>query len=143
MPLFPGEHGRVVSKARAVMSVEFVDKLWSVPLAGAVVGRRLAGGHTLRMSDARHLSTVGLYMLTIRLLARCESAVVMRYAAEAPLMAITRRYKNLCSGMSLEHAVANNKQLTNALAWDAHPMCNYGGECLVRCLQTFDAVCVG
>ena len=69
----------------------------------------------MRVSGARHLAEIGFDMLTIQLLARWDSAVIMRYVAEAPLGAITRRYRHLCSGLTLSQALGDTDSLPRTL----------------------------
>jgi hypothetical protein len=90
MPLFPTARGGVPSKAKVVESLEYVMKLMGLRLVGDA-GNRLYGGHSCRVAGARYLASIGVDLLTIQLLGRWGSEVVLRYVADVPLGALTRR----------------------------------------------------
>ena len=92
LPFFPSNDGLVVSKDSVVATMEELAKLLRLPVRSAD-GQKLWGGHTMRVSGAQHLASLGVELVVIALLARWASAIVLRYAAEAPLQKITENYK--------------------------------------------------
>jgi len=62
-----------------------------IPLV-APDGKRAFGGHTFRVSGARHLSYRGLETRIIMLLARWESEIILRYVKDAPLARLADLY---------------------------------------------------
>ena len=55
-------------------------------------GVSLYTGHTFRVSGAQRLAAMGIPEITLKLLARWASDVVLRYAREAPLVNLTKAY---------------------------------------------------
>eukprot|EP00971_Amphidinium_carterae_P255328 5068872-Amphidinium_carterae.1 len=50
------------------------------------------GGHTARVEGARRLTSIGVDMHKVQLLARWASPMILRYAGEAPLDSLTQDY---------------------------------------------------
>ena len=92
LPYFPTATGHVASKDSVVKTFEQLAILLDKPIVSAD-NQRLWGGHTLRVTGAQHLAMLGVELVVIALLARWASAVVLRYAAEAPLSQLTDTYK--------------------------------------------------
>ena len=90
-PLFPDRAGEVVQKRAVVAVIENVASLLGEPLTDEQ-GQRRFGGHSLRVTGARHLAAIGLDISLIQLMARWSSDVVFRYVADAPLQQISRAY---------------------------------------------------
>ena len=84
MPLFPGIGGQHVSTASVVATIEAVAESTGERLVTECGSRRF-GGHTLRVTGARLLASTGVDLLTLQILARWESDIILRYVAEAPL----------------------------------------------------------
>ena len=93
-PLFPNASGEVVAKDRMVDSFEklFVD-------CGGnpknVDGSRYIGGHSARVSGARHWTRLGLDLTSVQLIGRWGSSTILRYVAEVPLEPVMEKVKSL------------------------------------------------
>eukprot|EP00972_Heterocapsa_arctica_P067036 9893137-Heterocapsa_arctica.AAC.1 len=101
MPLFPSEAGSFVAKDAMVDTIREAARAIGLPTL-ALDGSELFGGHTLRVTGARWLAAQGMPLLTIQLLARWASAIIMRYVAEAPLEAVTSEYRRAQASVSLQ-----------------------------------------
>ena len=77
-PLFPNHQGRHCSKASIVATIEAAASGLGEPLLDAE-GRRLFGGHSLRVGGAKWLAEQGVALTTIAELGRWQSQVVERY----------------------------------------------------------------
>ena len=104
-PLFPSATGEFVSKDAMVESIKAVAEGLGLPVLSKE-GRELFGGHSLRITGARWMATRGIPLLTIQLLARWSSSIIMRYVADAPLDAVTDEYRRLNSKLSLKSVLA-------------------------------------
>ena len=91
LPAFPQESGESVSKDWVVKCIEALAVMLGLDVT-APDGKRALGGHTLRVSGARHLSYRGLDTRIIMLIARWEREVILRYVKDAPLT----RLADLC-----------------------------------------------
>ena len=87
-PLFPNEKGEFVAKDLVVKSFKAVASGLNLPVH-TPEGYELWGGHSLRVTGARWLASRGVALLTIQVLARWSSDVVLRYVAETPLQSLT------------------------------------------------------
>ena len=117
LPLFPSSAGQVVSKAAMVATIEAVASRMELPLFDAF-GNRLFGGHTLRVTGAQHMASIGVTMPCIQLLARWDSAVVLRYVAEAPLEALSADYRRSLAGPDLEDMLVRSRSDLESLRRD-------------------------
>jgi len=90
--LYPNAQGITVDKFDVIEMVEFLARKLHLPLVGQD-GRNTYGGHVFRVSGARHLAKKGIAIPVIKLLARWQSDIVMRYLAEAPLLILTEAYR--------------------------------------------------
>jgi len=88
LPFFPTSSGKAVAKAKVVETFERIASVLGEPLKDEQ-GRRRFTGHLLRVLGARMLAAAGIELFKIQLLARWKSPIIMRYAAEAPLQAVT------------------------------------------------------
>ena len=93
-PFFPDGVGNVLEKENVVRAVEELARWLGLPTR-TTEGKNAFGGHVFRVSGARHLASLGLELRLIALHARWQSAVVLRYVSEAPLMRLTECYKAL------------------------------------------------
>ena len=87
-PFFPTSSGGVVAKAKVVETFERIASAFGEPLQYDR-GRRRFTGHLLRVRGAPMLAAAGIEFFKIQLLARWKSPIIMRYAAAAPLQAVT------------------------------------------------------
>jgi len=78
LPAFPQFSGEAVAKEWVVVCLEALAVRLGFCLF-APDGKRAFGGHTFRVSGARHLAYRGLETMIIMLLARWESEVILRY----------------------------------------------------------------
>ena len=88
LPVFPSVDGLPVKKARVVATFECLAYRCQCPLKDAL-GRRAFGGHSARVSGARYLSSIGVELLKISILARWQSEVILRYVGDSPLVSLT------------------------------------------------------
>jgi hypothetical protein len=79
--------GTAVAKVDMVKCIERAAVLCGEPLVDSLGSRRY-GGHSLRVTGAQYLASVGVPLLTIQLLGRWASDIIARYVAEAPLCAL-------------------------------------------------------
>jgi len=91
LPAFPQFSGEAVAKEWVVVCLEALAALLGFFLV-APDGKRAFGGHTLRVSGARHLAYRGLETRIIMLLARWESEVILRYIKDTPLTRLADLY---------------------------------------------------
>jgi hypothetical protein len=92
LPVFPSTAGRFVEKCHVVSAIEAVATVCNEPTVD-VHGSRRFGGHSLRVTGARTLASLGVDINLIKLMARWSSDVVLRYVSEAPLATITEAYR--------------------------------------------------
>jgi len=85
LPLFPQPTGAMVR------TIEKDAELLGEPLRDQQ-GRRRFGGHSLRVLGSRRLARLAIPIVTIMLLARRASTIIMRYIKDAPLKALTGEY---------------------------------------------------
>lgn len=97
MPFFPSAAGDTLDKDKVVAAIESVAAQLELPLRSSD-GRNAFGGHAFRVAGALHLASLGMDSRLIALHARWQSAVVLRYIAEAPLARLTDQYKALQDG---------------------------------------------
>ena len=91
-PLFPRADGGICSKQGIVEALEQLCVRTNQPVL-TDAGDPLMGGHSFRVAGARWLAALGIEIAIIMLLARWESAIVLRYIHEAPLRHLTEAYK--------------------------------------------------
>ena len=108
-PAFPDEHGRVVSKAKVVLTIQQLATTLNLPLLSET-GDNLFSGHTIRVSGAVHLGEAGVEVFVIQILFRWISNTVLRYVAEAPLSGIAQKY----SGALAQQAAREAREVTAA-----------------------------
>ena len=142
LPFFPTADGLVASKESVVLTLESVARKLGQPLKSPD-GQRLWGGHTMRVTGAQHLASLGVELVVIALLARWASAIVLRYAAEAPLLKITENYKQKLHEFNFKRfmeqvrtEMADAKHTTDLLHKDYQTALN---EELTRIKTTADA----
>jgi hypothetical protein len=125
LPLFPTSNGSRVDRQGFVDSVEIMATRLNRPVADEH-GRSLFGEHVWRITGSRHLAGLDVPTPVVMLLARWGSNVILRYIADAPLIALTRVYKtrshaasagDFASGTAADHpsmvrALGELKKLT-------------------------------
>ena len=74
-----------------IATVRILAEMVGVPTTDAL-GRSTIGEHVWRVSGARHLAALDVLAPIILRLARWDTAIVLRYIADAPLSALTRVY---------------------------------------------------
>jgi hypothetical protein len=110
LPLFPTAEGSWCSKAGFVATIAEFTALLGLE-AVDLLGRNTIGEHAWRITGARHLAALDIPVSTIQLLARWGSDTVERYVAEAPLMALTRIYKEKSLGRGSSTASSSQDAL--------------------------------
>ena len=92
LPLFPQADGSISTKPGVVDMLEQLCES-----TGQAVrkedGDAIFGGHSFRITGARWLAALGIEVAIIMLLARWESATVLRYIQESPLRNLTAAYQ--------------------------------------------------
>ena len=96
-PVFPTRDGSVCDKTQVVRIFRAIGIL--LGLTPEVADE--ISGHLCRVSGAQHLARLGFDIVLIKLMARWDSMVVLRYIAEAPLGTITESYRRLAAGRSM------------------------------------------
>ena len=91
-PLFCTISGERVSKEHAVKTMQHFAMLLGLEVFHE--GICLIGGHTLRITGAQHMASIGVEVYIIQLVGRWGGQVVLRYVQEAPLLNITEEYRN-------------------------------------------------
>lgn len=109
LPVFPDRSGSIVNKSAVVSVIEETAAKLGLPLLDQFGNRRF-GGHSMRVSGAQHLAAVGVPLLTIQLLARWASDVVLRYVAEAPLLAVGKIYRMNQAELQLNTVIDKNRE---------------------------------
>ena len=92
LSLFPTSHGETVSKIAVVQTINELERRAGYETANRF-GESLFGGHSMRTGGAVHLSSFGLSETKIEAMARWRSPMLLHYARQAPLRAITEEYK--------------------------------------------------
>ena len=110
LPLFPDAVGNFVCKSKVVGSFEQLALRLGEPLIDDL-GRNRVGGHSARVSGARHLANMGLELYKLAVLARWSSPVLLRYVGEAPLKTITSDCQRLLAGQHLHKILQETKDL--------------------------------
>ena len=100
LSVFPTVDGRVVDKKRVVEALVHVASKLGIDTHDRD-GACLFGGHSLRVTGAQWLASMGVPLLTIQLLARWASDVILHYVAEAPLCKLTDTYRRVAGGVEL------------------------------------------
>ena len=112
LPLFPNEHGNVVSTVIMLLLIEQLARALGEHILTAA-GQKRFDRHSWRSTGAVWLAGTRLYLYRIQLIARWASAMVLHYARLAPLKDITERVRELETVNSLGKVI---KPLTDDLA---------------------------
>jgi hypothetical protein len=91
LPLFPTINGQQPSKHAMVKTIERIAGRAGDRLIDER-GRPTMGGHSSRITGARHLARTGVEVYIIQLLARHSSAIILHYVSDIPLEQITDHY---------------------------------------------------
>lgn len=92
LPLFPTADGDTVFKENVVRTIEAAAASLGEELTDGG-GRRRFGGHSLRVSGAKWLASIGIEVAKIQVLARWSSDVVLRYIGESHIQSISQDVK--------------------------------------------------
>ena len=109
LPLFPTTTGATVVKEKVVQLIELVATSMGLSIVSGE-GRRLFGGHSLRVSGAQWMARMNIPLPLIQLMARWASDVVARYVAEVPLTTISALYRRACCAKDLEELVLESRE---------------------------------
>lgn len=104
LPFFPTRHGNPVDKSKAVETFEAVHTRLGLNITDED-GYRLLGGHSMRLAGARILSSAGLRIYQIELLARWKSPMLLHYAQSAPLKRITEDLAEVTTKRNLDEVL--------------------------------------
>ena len=91
LPFFPTSGGQTCDKGDIIAAVLKVAEMTGQPTRQAD-GRNAYGGHVFRISGCRHLYRCGVGIEILKLLARWESSVVLRYVKDVPLERLHSTY---------------------------------------------------
>ena len=92
LPFFPTEDGGTVEKVKVVETFERLHERLNLPVLDED-GAKLLGGHSMRLAGARLLSSAGLHLYQVELMARWKSPMLIHYAQSAPLKRVTQEYE--------------------------------------------------
>jgi len=95
-PFFADFEGKVIKKTGAVSSIETVMRHVGVAVTECT-GKRLYGGHSMRVTGSRFWTGRGLEVFKVQIFARWGSSVILRYVADVPVSDLTG---SLTSGAS-------------------------------------------
>ena len=109
-PFFPTASGNAANEDHVVASVEQTATAVSDTVRDES-GRRKFTGHTFRVQGAQFLAAMGLELFKIQLLARWASPIIMRYAAAAPLQAVTGDFRRLRQQATLDDVIKELRDL--------------------------------
>ena len=104
-PFFQDRLGRVLKKVKVVEAIVNIMKELDT-MAPGQGGDQSWGGHSMRVSGARHLAAMGLEISLIQLIGRWGSEVVRRYVSDAPLSTVTSVYKQKLTNRDLKEEIA-------------------------------------
>jgi len=96
LPIFCDYLGQVIKKKEAVTAIENTMRRLGAAVEDSV-GRRLYGGHSMRVSGARFWASRGLEVFKIQIFARWGSQIILRYVSDSPISNVTG---DLLSGSS-------------------------------------------
>ena len=113
-PVFPPRDGSVCDKIQVVR----IFRAIGIALGLTPDVAEEISGHLCRVSGAQHLARLGFDIALIKLMARWDSMVVLRYIADAPLGTITESYRRLAAGRSM--AMQLDELLTEVSALRSH-----------------------
>eukprot|EP00435_Cladocopium_sp_Y103_P032900 s3225_g8.t1 len=142
LPFFPSLRGTTVEKIKVVDSFEHVHAALGLPVRDED-GHRLLGGHSMRLAGARVLSSSGMHLYQIELMARWRSQMLIHYAQTAPLCKITQAYEQSRTGTNLPETLDQVRQQMSQLqnttrpGFDAHQFEDRVAA-LERVIQTLD-----
>ena len=109
LPLFPTSSGATAKKEKVVRLIELVAISLGLPVV-SVEGRRIYGGHSLRVSGAQWMARMNVPLPLIQLMARWASDVIARYVADVPLSNISAIYRRACCAKDLEDLVHESRE---------------------------------
>ena len=89
--------------------VDLVDELarWSGEYIHTPHGQRSYGKHSIRSTGAGYLSSIGIELLKIQMLARWASTIITHYTRLAPLRSITAEFKRAVLRNDTNRAIAD------------------------------------
>ena len=127
LPLFPDIRGMVCTKESVVATFEQATLRIGKPIR-TEDNVRILGGHSLRVTGAQYLASLGFSVALIQLIARHESDIILRYVQDAPLLTITQEYKSRIPSMCLPTVAAQSiddpyilaplGELSNSNCWE-------------------------
>ena len=137
LPLFPTSSGSTCEKAAVVDTITAIASRLLIPTVDDE-GNQLFGGHSLRVLGARHLASIGIELGVIMLIARWESKIIMRYVAEAPLTAVTEKYRSNSEASEFTKIVSQlRSEVASSLEFKA-PHSNGEIDGLLKSIQDVD-----
>ena len=133
LPFFPTRTGEACDKHDVIDAIHVVAKATGQPVKQRD-GRSAFGGHVFRISGARHLYRCGVDVATLKLLARWESNVVLRYIKDVPLETLHSKYMAGGSASSSSSGSSPNAFVSHQLvaAVSGNAMSNVGSMKFVQ-----------
>ena len=123
LPLFPRVDGQPATPEDMLAVIEQIARLYGEELVTAD-GRRKFGKHSWRSTGAVFMSSIGIEVFKVQLMARWASAVVTHYTRLAPLKAITDDFRKALVGRKVEMTKGQSakkiKKLRKALDRSIH-----------------------
>ena len=110
VPLFPTRELKPTVKEFVVRLIEVMAETLGLETRDGQ--QRLFGGHSMRVSGARFLASLGMEINKIMLFARWMSIVVLRYVEEAPLVTFSQEVRSRLTQASVLQAT---EKLNSAL----------------------------
>ena len=92
IPFFPTILGHTSEKHKVVETFELMHHRLGLEYLEAD-GTKMLGGHSMRLAGARLLSSSGLHLYQVELMARWKSPMLVHYAQTAPLKRLTQEYE--------------------------------------------------
>ena len=92
VPFFPTMLGSAPEKHKVVETFECMHQRLELEFLEAD-GAKMLGGHSMRLAGARLLSSSGLHLYQVELMARWKSPMLLHYAQTAPLKRLTQEYE--------------------------------------------------
>lgn len=114
LPFFPTNEGKAVAPEVMVALVEYLAEQTGEAIISPS-GHRKFGKHSWRSTGAVYLSSLGLELFKLQLLARWSSAIVLHYARTAPLAELTTSVARLQSHRSLDDVLSTMRSSIDSL----------------------------
>ena len=113
-PFFPTVQGKATEKQKVVETFEMMHERLGLDYVEQD-GAKMLGGHSMRLAGARLLSSSGLHLYQVELLARWKSPMLLHYAQSAPLKRLTQEYQTANDRLNTHHIIEQLKGQINSM----------------------------